>query len=358
MIYLHIGLPRVMSTSIQHYFDQCQSSRFKYVGFKPNSIFPNKYENQLISRLLNIDMRFGDSRHFEKNKNQYIHYFNSLLDNFHDLFLSCENISLNIELFEPDFLFKIKRLQQILPSDQPIKIIICFRDVNSFLKSIYKNYVSIGYAKSFKYFLDELFFYQEISFLDYLYPHSIAKRLSSLLSDKVRLYMIFPEHDCDTNSFNSANCIDQILNILAEDGVSTSNNHCSQIQWMNKSSSDQEVFILRLLNKFNGIPLSLSSFHEQSRFILLENYGNCFYKLRTIQKNRNIASFISRCMPVGVGPFDFDFCLTKSLSSYSSLKYAESVEYFSKPISPFIQLRGDWYSCYASLRHAEESMSD
>ena len=131
MIYLHIGLPRVMSTSIQHYFDQFQSPRFKYVGFRPHSNFPDKYENQLISRLLNIDMRFGDSRHFEQNKYEYINYFSSLLDECDNLFISCENISLNIEIFEADFLCKIKRLQQILP-DQPIKIIICFRDLNFF----------------------------------------------------------------------------------------------------------------------------------------------------------------------------------------------------------------------------------
>ena len=350
MIYLHIGLPRVMSTSIQQYFDANESFQLKYIGYKPKSPFPNKYADKLISEFLNIDLRFGDSRHFESHKTKYADYFDKLVQDFGNLFISCENISLNIEIFEPDILCKINRVLDVLPASQPVKIISCFRDVMEHLKSMYKAFVYIGYSESFDYFTNELLFYRAVSFLEYLYPHVIAQRLSPLLSQRVSLYMLFPEYsDMSVNS-TSLNCINQIESVVNEDGIFMPSNQHVACQWTNKSLPSSQIYILSYLNKISGIPVTISSLHEKSRFAYSKDLSNCFDKLKILHKNRNLAKMFGSLLPFVP---DIRIRSIQQFSEYCSLNYKFSQEYFSLNSLDNIRLLGDWRTCYGFLNHPE-----
>lgn len=350
MIYLHIGLPRVMSTSIQQYFDANESHLFKYIGYKPDSSFPNQYADKLISEFLNIDLRFGDSRHFECHKKMYIDYFESLASEFTNIFISCENISLNIEIFEPDLLCKLKRVLDVLPANQPVKIISCFRDVMQHLMSIYKAYVYIGYAESFDYFVNELMFYRDVSFLAYLYPHVIAKRLAPLLNQRVSLYMLFPESSDGSSKSSNLNCINQIESVINEDGNFLSRKESIACQWINKSLPSSQIFCLSSINKCSGIPVTLSSLHEKSRFALSRNPSTCFDKLKILHRNRKLANTFGKLLPFTP---NIKLRFNRHFKIYSDLNYKISQEYFILGSLDNIRLLGDWRNCYGFLNHPE-----
>ena len=191
-IYIHIGLPKAYSTSIQHFLSLNEGSTYRYIGFRPEKNINNWYDDKEISTILNKDLRFTNNSNFKSRVKIIKEYFRKIISECKsenkDLWISSETLSTKFILQDIDSAEKILRLQEIF--DEKLNFVIVFRDLFDLSKSIYKEYVKNGYSFSFSSFCDETYYFRESNFLYDIIPEFNLENLKNNIRKKDNILFI------------------------------------------------------------------------------------------------------------------------------------------------------------------------
>ena len=193
-LYIHIGLPKCYSTSLQKllanlYFNGC----LDYYGFIPSNNHDEWYNENIISKFLNYDLRVTNRSNFISRKKSYIDYFkDAFSSNEMTKWLSSENLSTRFTTSEITPEEKIERLD--IFSNHQIRYIVFLRPLREVLPSIYKEYVKQGYTQSFTYFLNESIALEDINYIKSYFPGHL-KQLLIKYSPKSRIKFFYTGFD-------------------------------------------------------------------------------------------------------------------------------------------------------------------
>lgn len=151
----HIGLPKCASTTVQAIV--ASHPDIDYYGFIPKN--DHYYKDPVIGKLFDRVGRFSCS-----NKEFYHNYLSCCIkeSTSNTVFFSSENISLRFLPWDLPTHIKFEFFSQIFPSNTIF--LVNFRNPIHLLKSLYKEWVLLGYDKNFNRFTNELFTFKDISF--------------------------------------------------------------------------------------------------------------------------------------------------------------------------------------------------
>lgn len=252
--YIHVGLPKNLSSTLQEFYFSRHpeiyhlgigvGSLIDYIDDDVNVLFENYL---LYSR----DFEYaGKEEYFEDVISAHIE--NAIKDNKKAIGVSLELLSFT---FTPDMIDvtqKTKRLKKLFGSDT--EIILVIRNQKDLIESLYREFIKIGYAGSYKEYIDFIYLRQSRSFLhEFKYDN-----LANLYSDhfgKENLKILVAEDYRQSNGDlirvgSNAKLIDDISNIL---GVS---NKELEIGHSNPPLSNRDLFQKRALNSKNNHDLS------------------------------------------------------------------------------------------------------
>ncbi len=212
-IYFHIGNPKAYSTSIQKMLFDNQHLGYKYFGFSPSLEYKNWFQNELVARFLDRDLRFTSEIAFNKLELDYKSFFQKEFAKCktlgQDLWISSECAGLRYLIEDSDLSLKFNRIQRTMPHGT--NFIIIFRNIFDSIKSIYAEYVKQRYGKSFKVFCEELYLYRDSNFLFSLLPGHQTSYLSNLLTNNNKLKCLFIDNE-DKNGSNLINELNKLCN--------------------------------------------------------------------------------------------------------------------------------------------------
>ncbi|MAF97065.1 MAG: hypothetical protein CMH26_00350 [Micavibrio sp.] len=149
---IHIGFPKSASTSLQRSLAGSKSGLF--LGCNPKAALGEFY-HEAIGEFLEKDIRFAPNDVFNEQAEEIASALQDL--DFHHqgcVTLSYENLSFRLTPHDLPADIKLARLAQISP--QNTQWLIIYRPVTALLKSLYKNYLLIGYTATPQQFIDEL----------------------------------------------------------------------------------------------------------------------------------------------------------------------------------------------------------
>jgi hypothetical protein len=179
--YIHIGCPKSLSTSLQRgYFSQNKQILHLGVGLHDDNI---GYLDDKINIYIELYIRYAVNYFYDKKKDEIKNYFQEKFlyakrNKYTLTGISCELLSCRWSPSDVDTVEKAKRLHYTFGSDT--KIIIIIRNQISLLKSLYGEFIKMGYPGSYNDFLEYAYKFQDRSFLSdfcYDYIYSIYKEL-------------------------------------------------------------------------------------------------------------------------------------------------------------------------------------
>lgn len=194
-LYLHLGLPKCASTSLQSLF--YNSDKISYGGFCPepqqNGLF---WKNKESAWLFDYNLRFFCSE--EERSKKVIEDFLGFATKKVCL-LSSENISLRFLPWDLPTETKLTFLKKILPKT---KLFFVYRNPLKTLVSLYKEQVLMGYSKSYEQFIEEQLLYKDLSYLSDILLNKTIQRIESVF-DKESMRVFFLEDPELTNKIST-----------------------------------------------------------------------------------------------------------------------------------------------------------
>ena len=180
LLYIHIGLPKSYSTSLQALLTSLYLQGYiDYYGFCPSHNQDNWYRDELLAKFIDYDLRITNRSAFTRRKQKYIDYFHEMFSSS-DLptWISSENLCTRFTPTEIIPEEKIDRLNSIF-ANYEIRFIVFLRPLRQVIPSIYKEYVKQGYTLDFDYFLDETIAFEEVNFLRSYFPGNLRYLLQN-----------------------------------------------------------------------------------------------------------------------------------------------------------------------------------
>jgi len=179
-IYFHIGLPKCASTTIQNTLSK--SENIDYVGFIPEKkglFWEDKEFAVLFDRVLRFSCDNVD--YWKKKVHSYIEQSDKDI-----IVFSSESVTLRFLPWDLPTHIKLKFIKEVFPKET--EFIYVVKDPLLMLKSIYKEWVLMGYRKEFSLFANELYEFKDISmFNDILLGHFLNNYQEIFLIDKLNL---------------------------------------------------------------------------------------------------------------------------------------------------------------------------
>jgi hypothetical protein len=171
--YIHIGCPKSLSTSLQRgFFSQNKEIFHLGPGLKNDNL---GYIDDEINIYMEVYMRYAKYYFYDLKKDL-------IKDSFQEKFrhaqkngygavgISCELMSFSYSPSDVDVIHKIKRLHDAFGSDT--KIIMIIRNQFDLIKSLYGEYVKVGYPNSYREFMEYLYKFQDRTFVsDFFYDY-------------------------------------------------------------------------------------------------------------------------------------------------------------------------------------------
>ena len=227
-VFLHIGLPKCASTSLQHSLSKCKE--IDYVGLLRETKNKKLWKNYKFSTLFDKVLRFSckDELFWKKIINSYIEKSNKST-----IFFSSENITLRFLPWDLPLHIKLSFVKKIFPKDT--QFIYLTKNTNDMLLSTYKDWVLNGYGKKFDLFCNELYLYRDISCFNDMLQGYFLKVFSEKF-DLGKLNII----NLDNKDIISS--VEKILNL----NLKKMNSH------LNKSVTKKEIDIIRQFNLNNN----------------------------------------------------------------------------------------------------------
>ncbi|ROT99260.1 hypothetical protein EB809_11495 [Marinobacter sp. R17] len=171
---VHIGYPKAMSTSLQNGFFNAHPD-IQHMGVGEGSRID--YASEDIEFIFEVLLKYARRDVFDERKEAARRAINDRLDAWKLNVFSSEHLSMNFSLQGIDPVEKFERLRFLLTGHE-VTIVAITRDKDSFLRSIYGEFVRMGYCESFDFFQRMLVALEDRSFyrdLDYARKEAMAR---------------------------------------------------------------------------------------------------------------------------------------------------------------------------------------
>mgnify|MGYP006425533973 CR=1 FL=1 len=162
-IFIHIGYPKSFSTTLQRdFFSQHPELLFGGVGINDNI----SYANFEIEWVFEVLLKYSNSNYWYENKiNAKLILQNYIQNSVKDkIVFSSEYLSFKISPQEIDSREKMTRLKELF-SDYDFEIIYIKRKPIDLIKSLYKEYIRLGYNLNYETFLEDVITFRDRNFL-------------------------------------------------------------------------------------------------------------------------------------------------------------------------------------------------
>ena len=181
-VIIHAGYPRCMSTSLQKIFSNTKEINFLGAGYKDKI----SYKNKQIEKIFEIGIKFARNDYFYKYLNTYKKQLDRVLTQDKLNVISNEQLILNFTLQGVDPEEKLKRLSQLL-KNHDVTILLVTRNKNSLLKSLYNEFVKMGYFHSYNFFYKIVTLFKDRTFYNDLNYKSKILLLKKYFS-KIKIF--------------------------------------------------------------------------------------------------------------------------------------------------------------------------
>lgn len=161
-VYLHMGYPKSLSTTLQRNIFS-KHPEINYGGIGEGDILG--YKNESIELLFESILKYSNDHFYRNFLKTHKESINSFVENSElPTIFSSEHMAMNFTLQGIDSLTKYQRIKEIF-NNNSINILLIKRNPISFIKSIYSEFVKMGYADSYDEFLKWLIRYSDRNFL-------------------------------------------------------------------------------------------------------------------------------------------------------------------------------------------------
>ncbi|TDX58921.1 hypothetical protein [Orenia marismortui] len=270
--YIHIGMPKNLSSTLQKYFFS-KHPEIYHLGIGIDSLidYIDEDVNVLFENYLmySKDFEYIQKEDFYKDKISF-HLKKAKEKKKKAFGVSLELLSFS---FTPDMIDvtqKAKRLYDLF--GKHTKIILIIRNQKSIIESMYREFIKIGYDKSYKEYIEFLFLHQSRSFLyDFFYENLIKLYSSYFGAENIEVFIIekYRNKDGSLKREGGIPClikdISQLLNIK---------NNNLEIGHANPPLTNRELFQKFLLNKRYNHDLSNAIFEGADRHRLYKYYSH------------------------------------------------------------------------------------
>ena len=199
-VILHLGLPKCGSTSLQTDFSM--NEQIDYFGFNPEKNTKSFYRDHTIAEFFDKTARYTC-----KNYSYYKQYIKKLIitSKEKNIVFSSENLSLRFLSWDLPTNIKLDYIKKIFPPET--KYLVLYRNPLNLLKSLYKEWLLLGYEKNYKEFVEEIYRYRDISFFNDICLGSFINLFSEYFNlDNLKLVFV-----------DSKSQIDGLNNIIRSD---------------------------------------------------------------------------------------------------------------------------------------------
>lgn len=186
--YIHIGFPKNFSTSLQRdYFSKHPDIFHLGIGVDNNL----GYRDSIVEKTLEVYLKTCKYYRYKEVEKTIIEHFQSLFKKHERdakiIGVSGEHLGFAFSYDGLSGKEKAERLSQIFGSDT--KIVMIIRNQFSLLKSLYREYVRVGFASNFSDFIKLLYKYQDRNFVyDFRYDYVVETYIQLFGKDNVRVF--------------------------------------------------------------------------------------------------------------------------------------------------------------------------
>ncbi|MBD3616870.1 MAG: hypothetical protein HUJ22_09880 [Gracilimonas sp.] len=278
-VYIHIGYPKCLSTTIQRsFFEKHPGINFAGVGVEDNI----SYRNKDIEYGFEVLLKYASNVFWENHKKK----FKDVVVNFVEEsgakkpVFSSEHLSMNFSFQGIENLIKYERLNEVF-SNYTIKILVIHRDPISFIRSLYKEYLKMGYKESYSDYLRWILTFQDRNFLPDL---NYELKINSLSG-------FFGRQNITSLSFESIieRGVETELKQSLTNWLKLNSKDCDNLNIGNEnpSLSQEEAAKLLIYNKKNprGMGLAQTEPFERHRSRLQYRYSGLDYSEKEIFSN-------------------------------------------------------------------------
>jgi len=237
-VFIHVGYPKCLSTTLQRsYFEKHPDIHYGGIGIKDNISF-SSIEIEFIFECL---LKYANQRFWNSKKEWAREQLAKFIEtaNKRKIVFSSEHLSMNFSLQGIDNALKYDRINYLFENFD-IKSLMITREPLSLIRSIYKEFIKMGYYEEYEAFLKWLIIFKDRNFLyDLNYELKVIELESFFGKGSVK--------EVKFDSYLRTNIKEQ-LNDKISNWLSI-NNLNLEIQNENPSISDSEINKLHALNK-------------------------------------------------------------------------------------------------------------
>lgn len=222
-VFFHLGLPKCASTSLQAAL--ARAPDINYAGFYYDNNGGCYWKSDALATLFDRELRFSCTQ--EERSRATVEAF--IDASAHPAFFSSESATLRFLPWDLPTAHKLKFIDTVFPAQT--RFIFVYKHPLGLLRSIYKEWLLLGYREGFGHFCRELFTFREISLFDDLCLGRFLERFDEQIGLE-RLSLIFLDKEDMWKRLAAITGLD-----LADHG-----------QRLNASVSDTEAALIRNMN--------------------------------------------------------------------------------------------------------------
>jgi hypothetical protein len=263
-IFFHMGYPKCLSTTLQKsIFTKHPEINYGGVVFGDTI----HYKNESIELLFESILKYSNNHFYQSYLAEHKDILTKFIDNSDlPVVFSSEHMSMNFTLQGIDSLTKYQRIKEIF-DNYSINILLINRNPISIIKSLYSEFLKMGYSETYDEFLNWIIRYSDRNFLLELNYIKKENQLRSIFGDINITWLDFEEV--------TKNDIEQNINKFVSEWLNISNLNLD-CKIHNKSLSANQLESLLEINKKVKRELGLSQtepFERHRNKLILQKFG-------------------------------------------------------------------------------------
>lgn len=197
-IFLHIGFPKCISTTLQRsFFEKHNDIHYGGVGIKDNI----SYQTEEIEFIFECLLKYANDRYWNLHKEKARNELKDFIQKAENrkIVFSSEHLSMNFTTQGIDNEEKYRRVN-FLFEGFAIKLLMVVREPISLIRSLYREFVKMGYYDTYEEFLKWIIVYQDRNFLfDLDYSQKIKELESHFGENCVKQIEFNKDYKIDIN---------------------------------------------------------------------------------------------------------------------------------------------------------------